>query len=194
MVCLCHCCCCVSEKHHQFSWIITQCTPHLSIYNFQIKSKYRPSFVFIFWFPCYQTFCTFLTQISVIYSWRLVIRCFLNIIFMMEESRCRLYLVSIHKCLAVAGSLPGNVRQRLAISHAGDHGSAALHGCHIFQLGDMGRDWRPQEMGSQRRRKKVNKDIYGSRYSSRQWVRTRVSRSDTVKCLSRMGGETKAIP
>lgn len=42
------------------------------------------------------------------------------------------YLVSIHEGLAVAGSPPGNVGQRLTLSHTGDHGSAALHGCHIF--------------------------------------------------------------
>lgn len=67
---------------------------------------------------------------------------------MTKKTRRALYLVSIHERLAVAGSPPGNVRQRLTISHAGDHGSVALHSCHIFQLGDMGRDWRPQGMGS----------------------------------------------
>lgn len=54
------------------------------------------------------------------------------------------YLVSVHEGLAVAGSPPGNVGQRLAVSHTGDHGGAALYGCHVFQLGDMGLDWRPQ--------------------------------------------------
>ncbi len=54
------------------------------------------------------------------------------------------YLVSVHEGLAVAGSPPGNVGQRLAVSHAGDHGGAALHGCHVFQQGDVGLDWRPQ--------------------------------------------------
>ena len=54
------------------------------------------------------------------------------------------YLVSVHEGLAVAGSPPGNIRQRLALSHTGDHGGAALYRCHVFQLGDMGLDWRPQ--------------------------------------------------
>lgn len=54
------------------------------------------------------------------------------------------YLVSVHEGLAVSGSPPGNVRQRLALSHAGDHGGAALHGRHVFQLDDMGLDWRPR--------------------------------------------------
>lgn len=54
------------------------------------------------------------------------------------------YLVSVREGMAVAGSPPGNVGQRLALSHAGDHGGAALHGCHVFQLGDMRLDWRPQ--------------------------------------------------
>lgn len=73
---------------------------------------------------------------------------------MTKKNRCTLYLVSLHERLAIAGSPPGNVGQRLTIGHAGDHGSAALHSCHIFQLGDMGRDWRPQGMGLWRKEKK----------------------------------------
>lgn len=65
-----------------------------------------------------------------------------------------LYLVSVHEGLPVAGSPPGNVRQRLAVSHAGDHGGAALHGCHVFQLGDVRLDWRPQ-----RTKKKKKRDV-----------------------------------
>lgn len=70
------------------------------------------------------------------------------------------YLVSVHEGLTVAGSSPGNVRQRLALSHAGDHGSAALYGCHVFQLGDMGLDWRSQRTsGGEKvnKRKKVSR-------------------------------------
>lgn len=50
------------------------------------------------------------------------------------------YLVSVHKRLAVAGSPPGDVRQRLALSHTGDHGGAAFHRRHVFQQGDVGLD------------------------------------------------------
>lgn len=53
-----------------------------------------------------------------------------------------LYLVSVHEGLPVAGSPPGDVGQRLPVSHAGDHGGAALHRCHVLQLGDVGLDWR----------------------------------------------------
>lgn len=54
------------------------------------------------------------------------------------------YLVPVHEGLAVAGSPPRNVGQRLAVSHTGDHGGAALYGCHVFQLSDVGLDCRPQ--------------------------------------------------
>lgn len=52
-----------------------------------------------------------------------------------------LYLVSVHEGLAIAGSPPGNVGQRLSLGHAGDHGGAGLHRRHVFQLGDVGLDW-----------------------------------------------------
>lgn len=55
-----------------------------------------------------------------------------------------LYLDSIHEALPVAGPSPGNIRQRLALSHAGDHGGAALHRRHVLQLGDVRLDCRPQ--------------------------------------------------
>lgn len=70
------------------------------------------------------------------------------------------YLVSVHEALAVAGSLPGNVRQRLSLGHAGDHGGAALYGCHVFQLGDVGLDWRARRTkrkGEQDERNKLDK-------------------------------------
>lgn len=57
----------------------------------------------------------------------------------------------------------------------------------------MGRHWRPQGMGSCRKRKKVNKDIYCT-WKRGQWVRTRVSRRNTVRRLSHRGGEMTAIP
>lgn len=50
------------------------------------------------------------------------------------------HLVSVHECLAVTGSPPGDVGQGLAVGHAWDHGGAALHGRHVFQLGDVGLD------------------------------------------------------
>jgi len=53
-----------------------------------------------------------------------------------------LYLESVHEALPVAGSSPGDVGQRLALGHAGDHGGAAVHGGHVLQLRDVGLDWK----------------------------------------------------
>lgn len=93
------------------------------------------------------------------------------------------YLVSVHEGLAVAGSPPGNVGQRLALSHAGDHGGAALHGCHIFQLGDMGLDWRPQRM---KRGEKDTENEQGGMETEKV--------QKTVYSQTHRGGKMKSLP